>query len=247
MGPSAAEPRWRAEGGGGAGRAGPRTGAGLARAPPGPEAPPGPDPCLHRRLSRLRQPAHAPHADHGGGERLLPQQEWTFDEHSGTHMDAPGHFISDGRRVTELRPRELFAPAVVIDISARVASDPDAEVERRPAQLRTPLWPHPRGAVVFMYSGWGGGCPIQRPTRTPTPAGPTYAGLRPRGPGMAAQRRASRGSGWTPSASTQGLDHVRRSQRLLGADRYGLENVANLKSIPPRGAHLVVGVIPWEE
>jgi kynurenine formamidase len=35
-------------------------------------------------------------------------------------------------------------------------------------------------------------------------------------------------------------------KRLLGADRYGLENVANLSKIPPRGASVVVGVIPWE-
>ena len=33
----------------------------------------------------------------------------------------------------------------------------------------------------------------------------------------------------------------------LGADRYGLEGVANLGAIPPRGATLIVGVIPWEE
>jgi kynurenine formamidase len=33
----------------------------------------------------------------------------------------------------------------------------------------------------------------------------------------------------------------------LGSDRYGLEGVANLGSIPARGAQLIVGVIPWEE
>ena len=33
----------------------------------------------------------------------------------------------------------------------------------------------------------------------------------------------------------------------LGADRYGLEGVANLGEIPPSGASLIVGVIPWEE
>ncbi|MDQ5832460.1 MAG: hypothetical protein M3550_05285 [Actinomycetota bacterium] len=35
--------------------------------------------------------------------------------------------------------------------------------------------------------------------------------------------------------------------RLLGADRYGLENVANLAGLPARGAQVTVGVIPWEE
>jgi kynurenine formamidase len=33
----------------------------------------------------------------------------------------------------------------------------------------------------------------------------------------------------------------------LPSDRYGLENIANLAAIPPRGAQLIVGVIPWEE
>lgn len=34
---------------------------------------------------------------------------------------------------------------------------------------------------------------------------------------------------------------------LLGADKYGLENLANLSEIPPRGARAFVGLIPWEE
>ncbi len=34
---------------------------------------------------------------------------------------------------------------------------------------------------------------------------------------------------------------------LLGADRYGVENLANLKSIAARGATAIVGLVPWEE
>ncbi|HZA40649.1 MAG TPA: cyclase family protein, partial [Actinomycetota bacterium] len=34
---------------------------------------------------------------------------------------------------------------------------------------------------------------------------------------------------------------------LLGADKYGIESLANLSLIPPRGAEAFVGVIPWEE
>ena len=178
------------------------------------------------------------------------KQEWTFDEHSGTHMDAPGHFIADGRRVTELRPRELFAPAVVIDISARVARDPDAEVEV--ADLRSFERRHgrvPRGAVVFMYSGWERRLPDTAAYKN-ADAGGTY-----HFPGFGLEalewlldRRSIAGIGvdtlsLDPGVSTTFDVHT----RLLGADRYGLENVANLKNIPPRGAHLVVGVIPWEE
>ncbi|MGH8875673.1 MAG: cyclase family protein, partial [Acidimicrobiia bacterium] len=34
---------------------------------------------------------------------------------------------------------------------------------------------------------------------------------------------------------------------LLGADRYGVENLANLDRVPPRGATAFVGAIPWQE
>jgi kynurenine formamidase len=33
---------------------------------------------------------------------------------------------------------------------------------------------------------------------------------------------------------------------LTGADRYGLENLADLNRIPPYGATIVVGLIPFE-
>jgi kynurenine formamidase len=34
---------------------------------------------------------------------------------------------------------------------------------------------------------------------------------------------------------------------LTGADRYGLENLANLDRLPRRGATVVVGLIPYEQ
>jgi kynurenine formamidase len=34
---------------------------------------------------------------------------------------------------------------------------------------------------------------------------------------------------------------------LLNADRYGLENLANVDEIPPRGAVAYVGLISWEK
>jgi kynurenine formamidase len=46
-----------------------------------------------------------------------------------------------------------------------------------------------------------------------------------------------------PGNSTTFEVHV----EWLDDERYGLENVANLGSIPARGATLTVGVIPWEE
>ena len=34
---------------------------------------------------------------------------------------------------------------------------------------------------------------------------------------------------------------------ILGADRYGIENLVNLDRVPNRGATVIVGLIPWEQ
>ncbi len=177
-------------------------------------------------------------------------QQWTFGEHSGTHMDAPGHFVADGRLVPQLRPAELFAPAAVIDISSRAARDPDAMVE--PSDLRRferRYGQIPRGAIVFVYSGW------ERRLGDPTAFKNVGSDGKFHFPGFGREAldvllttRRITGIG----VDTLSLDIGASStfavhKRLLGADRYGLENVANLSKIPPRGANVVVGVIPWED
>src|SRR5579884_2769976 len=52
---------------------------------------------------------------------------WAFDEHSGTHVDAPAHFGGE-QTVERIPPAELILDAAVIDISARVEHDHDAMV-----------------------------------------------------------------------------------------------------------------------
>lgn len=177
-------------------------------------------------------------------------QAWSFGEHSGTHLDAPGHFVADGRRTPQLRAAELVAPIVVIDISARARRDADAAVEA--ADVRAFERRHgriPRGALVCMHSGWE--------DRADDPEAYRNAGADGRFhfPGFALEavelllrRRAIRAIG----VDTLSLDVGESStfevhKRLLGADRYGIENVANLERIPARGATAIVGVVPWEQ
>jgi arylformamidase len=40
----------------------------------------------------------------------------TLSSHSGTHIDAPAHFIKNGKKIHELSLREFIQPACVIDI-----------------------------------------------------------------------------------------------------------------------------------
>ena len=177
-------------------------------------------------------------------------QAWTFAEHSGTHMDAPGHFTPGGRLTPDLDPEELFAPLAVIDISGRAAADPDAEVEVR--DLRAYERHHgriPRHAAVCMYSGWESRVGDPDAYRNPGPDGTFhFPGFSLDAVEWLLERRRIRAIGVDTlsldfGASTTFAVH----SRLLGADRYGIENLANLGRVPPRGAEVMVGVIPWEE
>ena len=177
-------------------------------------------------------------------------QRWTLGEHSGTHMDAPGHFVPGARLSPEITPRELFVPIVVVDISSRAAQDPDATVtiddlrrfERRHGRI-------PRGALVAMDSGWAAkvGDPLAFKGGTSFP-NYHFPGFGEEAAMWLADRRDVTAIG----VDTMSLDpgnsltfpvHV----NFLATDRYGIENLANLDRIPPRGALAYVGLIPWEE
>jgi kynurenine formamidase len=175
-------------------------------------------------------------------------QEWTFGEHSGTHMDAPGHFVAGGRFVPQLRPAELILPIVVIDITSKARRDPDAEVTA--ADLRAFERRHgriPRDSLVAMNSGWA-----------PKLGTPAFTGLDSAGtyhfPGFGADtveylkdRRVAAIGVDTLSLDNGPSQSFAVHVNWLGADNYGLENLANLDKIPPHGATATVGVIPWEE
>ena len=177
-------------------------------------------------------------------------QRWTFGEHSGTHMDAPGHFVPGARKTPDIRPRELVVPLAVVDISDRAAQDPNATVttddlrrfERRNGRIR-------RRSLVAMNSGWDAKADDEAAYK----GGDAFPNYNFPGWSEAAVRwlleeRHISAIGvdtmsLDPGNSTTFPVHL----LLLGADRYGLENLANLGRVRPRGTTAVVGVVPWEE
>ncbi len=69
--------------------------------------------------------------------------------HTGTHMDAPLHFIPDGTAIDGLALEALVGPAVVADLTA-VAPGEEVGVER----LREALGGSPRHPRVLLRFGW---------------------------------------------------------------------------------------------
>jgi kynurenine formamidase len=178
------------------------------------------------------------------------QQRWDIYEHTGTHVDAPAHFNPEGRYVSELTPQELLVPAVVVRIARRAAADPDTVVTV--ADLRDHERRHGRigdGSAVLMYSGWG--------SKVPDPD--AYRGTGTDGtlhfPGFSAdacewliRRRRIRALGVDTLSIDPGNSTTFETHKILnGAERYGIENLANLHRLPARGARISVGVTPFEQ
>src|ERR1051325_6387313 len=80
-------------------------------------------------------------------------------EHTGTHFDAPVHWISGkdlpNNRCDTIEPKRFVGPACVIDVTAEVAKNEDYllmpehvdEWEKKHGRI-------PRGAWVLLRTGW---------------------------------------------------------------------------------------------
>jgi kynurenine formamidase len=177
-------------------------------------------------------------------------QTWTLWEHSCTHMDVPAHFVTGGRFSPQITLDELVRPLVVIDISARAAANADAEVlvsdlvdfEHGNGRI-------PRGAVVAMNSGWAARSGSVAAYRNVGADGlQHFPGFSKAAVEWLLEERDIAGIG----VDTLSLDPGRSQTfdahvTVLGADRYGIENLANLDRVPERGATVIVGLVPWEQ
>jgi kynurenine formamidase len=170
----------------------------------------------------------------------------TFFEHSGTHFDAPCHFIEGQSTVDQIPAQSLVRPIAVIDISQRVGSDADAVLSLEEVlAFEAEHGDIPVGAAVFLRTGW----------EERNADAIAYAGqpgdLRFPGFGVEASEylvgvRKVMGLG----IDTLGIDSGEathfpvHSQVTHPKGLWHLENLQNLKLLPPLGAWVVVGVLP---
>jgi kynurenine formamidase len=180
-------------------------------------------------------------------------QKWEIIEHIGTHVDAPGHFIEGGRLAPDLKPSELIVPAVVINIADRAARDPDTVVtvdDLRAFERRHGRIPH--NAAVLMDSGWAAKVDDATAYRGADLADPDavlhFPGFGAEATEWLLRRRRIRALGVDTLSIDPGVSETFDTHLiLLGANRYGVENLNNLDRIPKRGATIMVGLIPYEE
>ena len=170
---------------------------------------------------------------------------WHIHEHSGTHVDAPLHFSAQGWSAAEIPAAGLVVPVVVIDIRARVRRDPDAQV--RVDDIKAWEKKHGRisqGTAVLMWSGWEDRAGDQAAFLNMDSKGVMhFPGFSQEGAEFLVKERGVGGIG----VDTISLDHGPSTDfgahfATLPANRWVIENLANLGKIPPRGGTLYVGV-----
>jgi kynurenine formamidase len=170
---------------------------------------------------------------------------WAFDEHSGTHVDAPAHFGEGAATVERIAPEELILPVAVIDIRERVEHDHDATVTADDVLAWEGRYgPLPERCALFALTGWA--------RRVHDPA--AYLNADASGtlhfPGFSEsvseflkeERPGVRAIGVDTASLDIGADsdfpaHV----SWLPSGRYGLENLANLDRLPATGTVAMIG------
>ncbi len=172
---------------------------------------------------------------------------FTVSEHTGTHFDAPVHWISGAQlpnnSVDKIDPRDFIAPAVVLDFSAECAADPDFLL----TEAHVVAWEAEHGRIparswILFRSDWS-----KRDTQAYTNR--REDGAHTPGPATDAVRflieqRDALGFGvetiGTDAGQAHLLDPPYPAHTLFhGAGRYGLQCLENLDQLPPTGALIV--------
>jgi kynurenine formamidase len=181
-------------------------------------------------------------ADYDQGYRA---HRFEMGENTGTHVDAPAHFVQGKRSIDQLAADELVLPLVMIDVSAKAKSDPDYALSANDlVDWEAANGSIPPGCLVVANTGW----------HALFTSPPQYVNLDDSGvmhfPGFAldaAQLLIERDVAGiaidTLSIDPGDSKDFPVHKLMLGADKFQLENLANTAKLPEVGATAVIGVL----
>jgi kynurenine formamidase len=172
----------------------------------------------------------------------------TFGEHTGTHFDAPIHWITGkdlpNNACDTIQPRQFIGPACVIDVTSDVEKNPDflltvtglEQWERQHGKI-------PKGAWVLLRTGWS------RRTDSASfqnigPDGPHSPGFDADTSVVLALDRDVLGVGVETIGTDAGQAFAFKQPFpnhtiMHGAGKFGLASLCNLDRLPPTGAVVI--------
>jgi kynurenine formamidase len=173
-------------------------------------------------------------------------------EHTGTHVDAPKHWLSgrDGADVSQLALRTLVAPAAVVDMSDRTAADPDFLLRIDDVRRwETDNGPLPHGGWLLLRTGWDERSTDSERFLNADETGPHTPGVSAECARWLAEETELVGLGVETVGTDAGAAHSFTPafpchHYFLGAGKMGLTQLQNLALLPPTGAVLVVSPLP---
>jgi kynurenine formamidase len=169
-------------------------------------------------------------------------------EHTGTHLDVPVHWVSgkDGHDVAQVPLGTLVAPAVVIDVSARVAGNPDFLLEIDDVkQWQDEHGPLPDGGWLLVHTGWD-----ERSEDAAEFLNESHSpGFSAECAKWLAEETPLTGVGVETVGTDAGAAHSFEPpfpchSFMLGANKHGLTQLRNVGSLPVTGVLLVVSPLP---
>jgi len=170
-------------------------------------------------------------------------------EHTGTHFDAPVHWLS-GREladVSQIPVQRLVASAAVLDFSAEAAADPDFLLRRE--HVERWIAEHgalPHGGWLLYRTGWDNraGDPVKFLNDGHTP------GIEPECACWLSQAHRLVGIGVETVGTDAGMAAHFPNRAypchwyFQGSGKYGLTQLRNLALLPPQGAVIIAGPLP---
>ena len=169
-------------------------------------------------------------------------------EHYGTHMDAPIHFPPGTTPVDKIPVKQLFGPAVVLDVRAEGEKNADyllpavgvEQWERRHGRI-------PAGAIVLLRTGWAARFPDAKRYRNQDAEGTMhFPGFSVEAAKLLLERKISGLGCDTMSVDAGNSKDFAVHRVTLGAELYHLENLADLSALPEAGAFLIAAPIKLE-
>lgn len=164
-------------------------------------------------------------------------------EHTGTHIDAPLHFTDGGTSIDEVPVESLVCPLAIVDIREKADANPDAQVT--PDDLKA--WiatngPIPTGACVAQNSGWQAKMGTKAFRNADDEGKMHFPGFHVEAVKMLLEEADVAGVAVDTLSIDYGLsgDFITH-YTWLPANRWAVENMANLDQLPATGATLVVG------
>lgn len=157
----------------------------------------------------------------------------------GTHMDAPTHFIKDGKNIADIPVEQLFNPCVLINVSKKreknllIGTDDIKEYEKSFGKIS-------KNSLVVGYTGWQEFWHDPQKYRNPQKGGGlAFPGFSKDAAELLLERKIAGIGIDTLSPDGCDMEIFPVHHAILGDGKFIVENMMNLHLLPPKGAYVV--------